>query len=509
MRRTCGTCSRIFQKGSGLATHCSTTGHLPAALLAQESAQASTPCKPTRARYTYDQKIRCLERLCDLEEDVSCAWPWKQVCQELKLPRNKWNYVSRWRKRADHIRACVAEGYGTSTGYRQVRPLYPAEEDELYIRFLNRRIVHGYPANYWWLVREMRRILAESTPRGWKPDHCKLSWARAFARRYRISLQCGYNSKAQDILDRQELIKKFHQYIALLQASTGRNPRNAKYGRFGPRHTFHVDQVPLPFAYNSKRTLNPINAASCRICAPNTSGLEKRQATLQLWICADVSTTQPIKPSIIFRGTRGGRLPWKREQDVYDTLTNIRVHFQKNAWADEEFCYEDLLGAGEDLHAAGYTADEEVLMGMDRHGAQKTERMKELFNQLGAVPVYTPPGCTDTVSPVDHHVGRFIQNFMADCYQKELEKNPHIWLVDGDDIDGCAEGIEDPNSSSAMARRMLMAQWLSAAWEDLQTNHSQLLASAFLQTGFLIALDGSEDDLIKLQGWTGPKYKFR
>ena len=165
-------------------------------------------------------------------------------------------------------------------------------------------------------------------------------------------------------------------------------------------------------------------------------------------------------------------MPWASEKAVYDTLTNIRVHFQTSAWADEEFCYEDLLEAACDLTAAGYTDDEEILAGMERHSAQKTERIKEMYIQLGMVPVFTPPGCTDCVSPVDHHVGRNIQNFMAACYQRELERNPHIWLAGGEEDGHDYEGIEDPNSSSAQARRILMAQWLSAAWTDLEANHA-------------------------------------
>ena len=51
---------------------------------------------------------------------------------------------------------------------------------------------------------------------------------------------------------------------------------------------------------------------------------------------------------------------------------------------------------------------------------------------------------------------------------------------------------------------------MQEAWEDLTTNHSRLLEAAFVQTGFLLALDGSEDKLIKLQGWMGQEeYKFR
>ena len=143
---------------------------------------------------------------------------------------------------------------------------------------------------------------------------------------------------------------------------------------------------------------------------------------------------------------------------------------------------------------------------MDRHSAQKTENMKELYRELGYAPVYTPPGCTDSTSPVDHHVGRYIQNFMARRYQVELETNSHIWLSGGGPDD---EEIEDSNGSSAMERRMLMATWLSEAWRHLQNTGAHLLDSAFLQTGFLVALDGSQDHLIQLQGWKGTQYRFR
>ena len=97
---------------------------------------------------------------------------------------------------------------------------------------------------------------------------------------------------------------------------------------------------------------------------------------------------------------------------------------------------------------------------------------------------------------------------MGKCYQAEVEQNPHIWLASDDDDH--AMNIDDPNCASDGARRILMAQWLSAAWADLEANHKHLIDSAFLQTGFLLAKDGSEDGLVSLQGWEGTeKYKFR
>ena len=127
------------------------------------------------------------------------------------------------------------------------------------------------------------------------------------------------------------------------------------------------------------------------------------------------------------------------------------------------------------------------------------------------LPLFTPANCTDCTSPVDHHVGNFIQNHMKASYLKEVETNPHIWFLACDpDHVGVAENIEDVSSNSAMHRRILMAKWLEAAWVDLIFNNRHIIHNAFVETGFLLAKDGSEDDLLKLQGWSPTEpYRFR
>ena len=506
IRRTCGTCEAVFGGKAGMLAHCRAKKHEPLSdliLAAGTGCVASTPAKQIRAIYTYAQKSRAIERYQDLEQDPGCLCPHKTVCAEIKLPHNKRNYLTRWLKATDRVRAQVAAGNGRWSKGHVVLAQFPGEEDELYIRFLGRRIVKGYPCNQFWLKLEFGRVLRESKPDGWDFFKFSNTWASNFCRRYNISNQCAYNSKAKDVVEREELIKQFHVLLQHWQASGPR--RCPKYGRFTPRLMFHVDQIPLPFASGCRRTLNPVNSGSCRICAPSTSGLEKRQATLQLWICADITNPQPIRPAIIFRGSRGGRLPKARESALYDSLVNICVHFQKCAWADGDFCMENLLNVNSDLAAAGYMPNEEILAGMDNHAAQRTPAMMQAYADLGMHPLFTPAGCTDCVSPIDHHVGRFIQNFMSRRYDDEIQRNPDAWMA----VDE-SEELEDPHCRSAETRRMLLAQWLSDAWTDLQLNHGHLLRSAFVQTGFLVAMDGSEDRLIKLQGWVKAEpYKFR
>lgn len=191
------------------------------------------------------------------------------------------------------------------------------------------------------------------------------------------------------------------------------------------------------------------------------------------------------------------------EKALYEELTNIRVSFQPNVWTDEQFCEEQIFNVAADAFAAGITG--EIAIGMDNHGSQRTPRMLELYSELGFLPVFTPAECTDCTSPVDHHVGRFIQNHMKASYAREVSVNPEIWIAAAE-----AQESEDARSRSAESRRMLMARWLSDAWTELCTNHRHLIRQAFVHTGFLIAKDGSEDGLIDLQGWTATEaYSFR
>ena len=162
---------------------------------------------------------------------------------------------------------------------------------------------------------EMDRILREAMPPKFDPSSTipmSTGWAVRFCHRYRITTQAKNNVKAHDQVDRRKAIRRFHWFLnETVQKSEPQ--ADAKYGRFGPRNMFHVDQVPLPFASACRTTLNPRGAVSCRIAGVNTSGLEKRQATLQLWICAS-GDHQVIKPTLIFRGPArkgpGTKVPW-------------------------------------------------------------------------------------------------------------------------------------------------------------------------------------------------------
>jgi hypothetical protein len=459
-------------------------------------------------RFTNEQKSDAMDKHFEFLLDPTCPDPY--TCT------TKWVFGSIWEKRKGHlnkwlnscgvIRAAIKNGGGGEKARRNgaVRQAaHPNCEDELYVRFIFRRTALGYPCNHFWLISEFTKILDETKPDNYNGEPMSRKWATNFCCRFGITTQSKNNIKETDQVDRLESIRAFHRFLHLvLQKSIPQ--LDLKYGRFSPSRMLHVDQVPLPFASDHSRTLNPKGAKSCRIAGPNTSGLEKRQATLQLWICAEPGA-QPVKPTIIFRGSRGPRskLPWPVEKALYGNLNNVRVAFQPNAWADELFCADEILKVAADLESAGI--DGEVLVGMDNHSAQRTPTMLDLYTSLGMVPVFTAANCTDCISPVDHHIGYFIQSHMGRSYRASMEAEQDIWIAGSG-----SDEIEDPTCGAAMQRRMLMAKWLSEAWSDLCNNHSNMIETAFVKTGFKLANDGSEDDRIELQGWAGTKkYTYR
>jgi len=243
-----------------------------------------------------------------------------------------------------------------------------------------------------------------------------------------------------------------------------------------------MDQVPLPFSCGDKRTLNAVGEA-CEMKQPTGSSSNKRFCTIQVTICADTNQT-PIKIELIFRG-QGKRLS-KQEKTLYESLPNVIIRWQEKAWCDEGIALDYLTSFREQTLDLGHG---EVLLGMDNHTSQSTPYCRQFMWWMCIVPAFTPPNCTDSLSPVDHNVGQNIKQKISKLYDEDYENNPDSWELSP------SEG-----GMTESSRRMLVARWTSKAWSEVSKNET-LIKSAFVRTGFLVAKDGSENHLIQL--WKG------
>ena len=53
---------------------------------------------------------------------------------------------------------------------------------------------------------------------------------------------------------------------------------------------------------------------------------------------------------------------------------------------------------------------------------------------------------------------------------------------------------------------MLVAQWVSQAWSDFLREEGYIIEQSFVKTGVALAMDGSEDHLVKLEGRASQRY---
>ena len=362
-------------------------------------------------------------------------------------------------------------------GKKRIRVFYGRHEEcdqQTYLEFCWRRDLGRKVGGKWLRKVYKKRCAAQGIE-----TKASRGWQRGFLKRWKISQQCRTNRKCTPVADRKTWIQAFHVAWIYGIQWTG-IARCPKYGRFPAEAIFHMDQVPVQFSGTNRKTYNTIGDRSgCRLGDPSGSDAGKRFGTLQVTIRA--AGDQVCKLEIYYKSLKSTETIEQSELDHYASIPGIRVRFQKKAWADEGVILDYLQDFRADTADVG-----EALLGMDRHGSQKTPLVREFMSYMEIFPLYTPPECTDVISPCDHHIGRHLQKLIAEKYEKAYDANQAVWDQ---------QGIETAD------KRMLFATWASEAWIDLCTNNKHLIRNAFVETGFLVARDGSENHLIKLQNW--------
>ena len=115
----------------------------------------------------------------------------------------------------------------------------------------------GLKATEAWIVWAMVRILAIDQPKGWQDFRGSNGWLENFKDRWKISSLCVTNKKSRPIALKEPLLKSFHRWLLRdLQLSLGPPYRCPTYRRFSAASMFAMDQIPLPFVLDSKRTMS-------------------------------------------------------------------------------------------------------------------------------------------------------------------------------------------------------------------------------------------------------------
>jgi hypothetical protein len=371
---------------------------------------------------------------------------------------------------------------------------YPTAENETIVWASTQRRKRGAKLTTRILSSKMRQCMLNHYPPEAAAFKASTGWFSRFCARYGLR-QRRKNDNAKKPL--KTLIPEVALHINQLRKFRRSHPaeRCETWGKFGPRETLNVDQVPMAFASSDGRTWEFGGVQRVWIRAPG-SGLDKRQCTLMLTIRAQGK--QPL-PVLIFRGTpthlvKGEKRKAKRAAEEARYSKYCRVMWQKKAWADtetmERWSKEEL---GMFLREEGI---EDSILLADNLNAQVVDGFRRGCRAYGARLWLGPKNATHVWQPADHHVGAAYKKIMGDCYDDFMLAEIEQYTA------GKVKTVDV---------RVLLTQWAGKAYLDLEAKRREreaavardpaakpsLFYGAFMSTGNLVTRNGLHDEKIK------------
>ena len=207
--------------------------------------------------------------------------------------------VSKWYKEREKIFKCAASEYRK---HLKIRPAtkYLELYSVLKKDFQDARS-KGHRVNFGWLWSRARKIQRQLTddPNATVRKHVITN----FIKRNNVRMRTRQRNRKRSKESFRNDLMKWHATTRERLVRTGATENyDEKWGRFKPCQRFNVDQSPLPFAVDTKRTYEIVEPGSryhkVWIAQPG-SGLDKRQCTLQ--VCFRPNGEQP-RIAVIFRG---------------------------------------------------------------------------------------------------------------------------------------------------------------------------------------------------------------
>ena len=222
-----------------------------------------------------------------------------------------------------------------------------------------------------------------------------------------------------------------------------------------PRFIMNMDQTPVYFSMNGKRTLNIAGARTIHI---RTSTNDTKRATVAVTICADGTVLPSV---VVFKGQPLGRIA-KTEFATYPP--NHQYHCQSAAWMDETVMIAWVDGPLK-AHVEQAPADIIPLLVLDSYRCHMMSSVVHRIQAMGVEVVHIPGGCTSLCQPVD--VG-FNKPFKDRVRQLWTE-----WMV--------TEGLVDGTTKAPT--RLDVAGWVDTVM-NLMSNETTIVKNAWMKTGY-------------------------
>jgi len=221
------------------------------------------------------------------------------------------------------------------------------------------------------------------------------------------------------------------------------------------RYIINMDQTPVYFAMNAKRTIDVVGVKTVHM---RTSTHDTKRAT----VAVSITGAGSVLPSmVIFKGKPDGRIA---RNEFSDYPRNHQYRCQDNAWMDEEVM---VAWVNDVLKPYVANAPDHVipLLILDSYRCHMMASVVTRIQDLGVEVRHIPGGCTPLCQPVD--VG-FNKPFKDRVRRQWLS-----WMI----REGVVHGTTSPPS------RRDVAGWIDRAIAEMK-GEEQIIKNAWTKTGY-------------------------
>ena len=358
--------------------------------------------------------------------------------------------ISKWLKKKDSIIAAAVDQHKKLFTKQRPSTKYKQLYVTLYEQLETARKA-GKMVNFNWLWTKARKIHREQSPDDGATVRKHV--ITTFLKKYNVRMRTRQRNRAIPTEAYRESLMKWHATTRerLVRTAGKSSSYDQKWGHYKPEQRFNVDQTPMPFAIDVKRTyevIEPENKKHHKTWTRQpTSGLDKRQCTVQ--VCSRADGKQ-ARIAIIFRGKGCNVRPHGKA--AYHE--GVDVYWQKDAWADTTFSVE---WANRTLAPVVKDLNHFVLFA-DNLTAQTTDHFKSAVSNISGLVWFGLANATELWQVVDAGLDQTLKVLCGQSYQNWLgqEENADLWFCHGGKL-------------TASERRILITQWVGNAWDKLCT----------------------------------------
>ena len=391
-----------------------------------------------RVRYTARRKLALLAAAKRIQEEEGLSL--RQAAERLMVSQS---LFSRWQKqstsRDDPIWAMLmSRKKANLTGpLGQLKPL----EDAL-LRFIFEQREQGINVNTLSLVVKASSLSPEFNA---KSLVARTSAAWRFMRAHSLVYRMGTHVSQRKP---EEVAAEASDYMDVIRRIVVGPHRD-------PRFILNMDQTPVYFSMNAKRTLEVVGVKTVHV---RTSTHDTKRAT----VAVTITGAGLVLPSmVIFKGKSNGRIARKEFHD-YPTIHHYRC--QDNAWMDEE-----VMIAWVDAVLKPYVANapEDVIpiLILDSYRCHMMASVVTRIQELGIEVKHIPGGCTSLCQPVDIGFNK--------PFKDRLRRQWLSWMI----AEGVIHGTTSPPS------RRDVAGWVDRAMAEMK-GEEQIVKNAWMKTGY-------------------------